>query len=187
MTEQQRSPDQGERVVYSQQDLAPIEHLIYGSTPDISGTQLDVPTLMKQAQEGDEEAYRLLTTPLYIQEGTRDVAAVNQDRKAEREGQRKHTAGMLPVFSPEGLVDLDDESLLPWFEPPAVDEASGMISPSWRIFIMRNRAEVIDDPLLFQKLQIRERRMNDFHFEPPKPGEVFGILSAHLSPQETIQ
>lgn len=165
MTEQQpNSPDFQERISNIRYPhLAPIEHVMFGSTPTAKDGQiLDIRDLIRKAEDGDNEARRQLFTPSLF-----EIVGINGDTmdyvKAEREKQRREAklrGGV--VIDPYVQVKLAMEREEIFIELGELNTDLGQINDNWKVFIL-NGDTVIDDPSKIKELMLEASPEEEFN------------------------
>lgn len=111
--------------------LTPEEHMLIGSSEGIPPGESSI-NFLKKAETGDEEAVRLLRTPIHIQQGTGNTQEINCIRTG---GTLRGSAFM--IFSLEYQVRLSMKGIEMDVTPKQIDEKTGMASGEWEVRLAR--------------------------------------------------
>lgn len=132
--------------------VAPIEMDILGGTyVTREGEEIKVRQLALAAKAGDRNAWHQLLTPRMIQEGGASSEEANERRRLLNDNSRDRTSILVlerTVFPQKGLMACLD------FSP--VNKDTGEIETRWRLYLVDNNGNVIDDNELLRSLAVRE-------------------------------
>lgn len=131
--------------------MAPIEMNILGGTYVTREVkEIDVWKLVLAARRGNRSAYHQLTTPRMVQEVGASPEEANERRRRLNAGSRDRTSISVlerAVFPQKGLMACLD------FSPV---NKEGEIETRWRLYLVDNSGNVIDDNELLRSLAVRE-------------------------------
>ena len=154
--------------------LAPIEHLMIGSTPVKRGEIVDVRSLITQAKRGDIKAYNLLLTPTLIQTKGKGVEEEVMSVRL-REGSERRPRGGVIVDIPT-QVALSQEGIEIFVEWSNLDSKNNTVIPSWKVFVLRGD-EIVEDPRVLERI-----KLNDIPEDPFSPQKLFDLKRVEGEP-----
>lgn len=165
-----------EKTRISEGALSPVEHHFWGSTPfDFNDPQrIDVEECLDKAVNGNKEALRKLTTPIFLLKGEKPFEEVRRERNLA-ESNKITSMGSLQIIDYPFLVLLNEHKMSLWFEPSPLSE-DGTAKPEWKIYIGDSNEEKKEQrPEWIKDLTIREGQSQWFTFEWVQ-GEPYGLL-----------
>lgn len=124
-----------EEIKFDNRDLAPIEHMLIGSTIEYRGQTYDSTLFLEAAKNGAVESDFLIPESL---KNVTMVQDVNNVRMKE-----KRLVGLLPVFDPNFLVGISESGVDVGLELPLLDE-SGKIDPVWKIVFLNGDGQEVE-------------------------------------------
>lgn len=156
MTEIKTGLETSEREL-NEYDLAPIEHIIIGSSIEFAGNKsFNAGELNKQIQEANLDPKILIPRSLdkgFDPNKARDVSVSRTGKKLK---------GTLACFD-NSQIDLDNEGIRPALELAPLDEKTGQVKPIWVIKLEEiETGEEVDKPEFLDRLKIREGYGNAF-------------------------
>lgn len=156
---------------------APIEHFFIGSTPPpIKGKYIDVIDLLEKIQKGDRESLRILLTPMSLQEETRRLKKVREEREIVRE--EKGNRGIMTIFDIEWQLNLGENNMSLQIEPSPIDD-KGRIKGVWRILILDNNNKTVENPTLIRGISLKKNKEQWFSLEVVKK-KPYKLLKLNL-------
>lgn len=146
---------------HTEDAMAPIEMDILGGTYVTREVkEIEVWKLALAARRGNRSAYHQLTTPRMVQEAGASPEEADERRRRLNAGYRDRTSIIIlerAVFHQEGLMACLD------FSP--VNKDTGEIETRWRLYLVDNNGNIIDNNKLLRSLAVREEDKNLYRIE----------------------
>lgn len=129
-------------------NLSPIEHKMIGSSVILKGEKIDIEGLLKKVEKGDEQALKILLTPIDILDGKSTVEEVRRQRT--REIEKKTKLGYASFLELDQMFELADKCQV-WVEPANLN-IEGQVEPKWKVHFLDFKGNAISCPV--QKLEL---------------------------------
>lgn len=143
--------------------LAPVEHLLIGSTPKVKERIVNVlDDLQEVRRSGDVGTRRTLLTPIFLQEYQSFEEArafVLRERQKAREEQA--IKGAISALGTNGIIIALRRGISVCLELSDLDD-SGFIQPAWKIYLVDKTGVVINDGEIMKSQQIHDRLRSEF-------------------------
>jgi len=124
-----------EKIKFDNRDLAPIEHMLIGSTIEYRGQDYDSNLFLDAAENETVE------NDFFVPESLKNVSMVQDINNARMKEER--LAGMLPVFDGNFIVGISRNGISIGLELPLLDE-SGKIDPVWKIVFLNGDGQKVE-------------------------------------------
>lgn len=115
-------------------NLAPIEHFLIGSSP---GFGIEVDQLIPLVQQDNEEARRILLTPVYVQSGEKSISEIVVGRENFQHGLK----GLLARFDRDDQIVLGRLGIYLSFKPGSIE--GNMVVPRWEFTLVKDELRVL--------------------------------------------
>ena len=124
-----------EKIKFDNRDLAPIEHVLIGSTTKYHGQVYNSNLFLSDAKNGT------VGDDFFIPESLKNASTIQDINNART--QKKRLVGLLPVFDSGFIVGISESGVDVGLELPLVD-ASGKIDPVWKIVFLNGDGQEVE-------------------------------------------
>lgn len=156
-------------------NLAPIEHRLIGSTPfgPNDPHKINVDEFLDRVTEGNKEALRKLTTPIFILGNKKPLEDVKKERNLESKKKENTCLGITFIFDTSSSAQLL-KGITAWTELNPLSER-GTIQTEWKVWFLTGDGKQVENLDSIKGLKLSPTIAKWFRLEDAT-GESYRLL-----------